>query len=249
MQKKNHFNAGGVSLIVFVVLFGALLILLNYLYRDVKKVETAMNNLHEQLQNANSKLQKIDAGNAVSKSAGEKFAESTKTWQEYVDQSFGFKFKSPLGWGNVEFKEQGVETAVAESPGKFLIGKFNFKPQSDLSVEIKTNDNLLGQSFSNESVRIELAAANVGDCSAKMFTALKTLALGEIRNCTIKENSVFQKYISFRFVEIAKDKQEIDKSVALFLMKDFYTVIFLPAQITDDETNFIRSFVFDANKM
>ena len=77
----------------------------------------------------------------------------------------------------------------------------------------------------------------------------KSLNIGEIRNCTVKENSVKQKYVYFRYVETSVENGVKAKGVELFPMKDFYAAVMLPSQLDEDETNFIQSFVFDTNKM
>lgn len=250
MREQSPFNFTGVIFLVFAVIFGTFLVLVNVMYKNVKQVEATIINLHDQMTNTTKKLETINKENMEEKiQPSEPVFSYGKNWQNYVHQTFGFQFKSPVGWGNFEFKEHGAETPLVESPGKYLIGNFNFKPANEITVELKTNDNRIGKILSSEAVRTELAASDVGDCGDSMFNALKALDLGELRNCGVKENIMKQKYLVFRFVTRAAETDTATQTVSMYPMKDYYLAIKYPDRLSDEENSFIQSFVFETSEM
>jgi len=244
---QNNFNFTGIIFLVFVVIFGTFLVLVNVMYKNVKKVEATINNLHDQMKDTTMKLETIKKEETAL--PAKDLLSYGDNWQSYVHQNFGFRFKSPLGWGNFDLQEQGADTPIAESPGKYFIGKFNFKPASELSFELKTNDNRLGKNYSSEAVRRELAGSDSGECDETMFKALEELNIGEIRNCYVKENAMEQKYLTYRFVNINETAPSVSQSVALYPMRDYYIAVLYPDKLSSDESGFIQSLVFETNQM
>jgi hypothetical protein len=249
MREQSQFNFTGVIFLVFAVIFGTFLVLVNVMYKNVKQVEATIINLHDQMTNTTLKLESINKEKLEGAEEPTPKLSYGDNWQNFVHQTFGFQFKSPVGWGNFDFKEQGADTPIAESPGKYFIGKFNFKPASEIEVELKTKDNRIGKMYSSEAVRSELAASDNGDCGDKLFEALKALDIGEIRNCIVKENILNQKYLTFRFVIKGEETAPGTQSIALYPMSNYYLAVLYPDNLSEEEIAFIQSFVFETSEM
>lgn len=227
--------------IFLLIIFCAMAILI---FNNLKSVEQNVLNLREQVNTATNKIQDITK---TSKTSTEMFLAVTKEWQDYKNEEFNFQFKGPADWGKfVLVGADDIFQAKSEilPVGKSLVGSFEQLTAFGLRLNIKTYNSNDGQpQWASMEVRNALVKSVVGGCGEELFEKLKNLKLGELRNCSIKENIFGQKYLIYHYVNKADD-QVTDVSVAVYPRDNFSINITLPVSLTEECNYFLQSVVF-----
>lgn len=238
MSNKKLFSIWGILLIVLVVAFLFCLIFASNIYRDLKKMEQSVYNLHGQLEAASLQLNRLNAaGNSLAEKAAQ-FTEATKNWTVYQNDKFDWQLKSPASWGNLDFRSDSSE--------KLLKGFFT-EDNQEIELFLQTYDTKELKDFSpfaSLAMQKSLLEAQVGECANELFEKIKDLNIGEIRNCAIQSNILTQKFIIYRYVRYVDNKVSVDQLIAVFPRDDYYIALKLPDNFSSEIEYFIQSVVF-----
>ena len=245
--KSFKFTWSGVLIVVLVVLFVFVLMFVNYIYTDLKNVEQGVFNLIQQINTTNDKIDQFSVSDEQTAQKALKFTEATKQWRIYQNSDFNFQFKSPANWGSFLLENED-DKQVQDYEGFRYFGKFSkAKETESLGLMLATYDFSLVEKvdYANSEVQGALLQNQLGECDGQLFKKLKSLDLGEVRNCFVKENILNQKYILYRYFQDSEGSgQEDSHLVVVYPREEFYVMAFVPNEIMPEVDYFIQSIVF-----
>jgi len=246
MKNNKKTNFIGLLVVILILIISFLLYFVINFYHDFKKVSIGVHNVQQELRSTREKIADIDLYSETSAQGRVDFTEVTKHWQVYQNDEFDFQFKFPSDWGEADFsnystdeQEENVEKEERRFTGVFE----NLLSRNGLNLFVSDYGFEGGQDYSSADIQKILLLEKLGECSDRVFTDLKDLNIGEIRNCFIQQNILNQKFILFRNV----DKQEgenINQQLAVYPREDYYLTVFLSDEYNEEINFFVQSIVF-----